>query len=93
MVYWRRSEKIKKKATLVGLTESALVRSLLDEYYPKEKPPKEFYDLITELRKIGINLNQIAHIANSINVIDKESYIINVNKILKIIELIKEKYL
>lgn len=87
------AKRLRKKASLVGLTESSLVRSLLDEYYPKEKPPKEFYDLITELRKIGINLNQIAHIANITHFIDNNRYEANVKELRKLIKKIKEEFL
>lgn len=87
------AKRLRKKASLVGLTESALVRSLLDEYYPKEKPPKEFYDLIIELNRIGTNLNQIAHIVNMTKKIDEYRYEVNVNELKELIQLIKEKYL
>jgi hypothetical protein len=94
--FWFTNEEatdLRKKASLVGLTESALVRSLLNDYQPKEKPPREFYTLITELRKIGTNLNQIAHKANITNIIDKANYEIMAKEIQQIIILIKERYL
>jgi len=70
-----------------------LIRSLLNDYYPKQKPPKEFYDVITELRKIGVNLNQVAHIANITHLIDKQKYSNIVISLKQLINEIKEKYL
>ena len=59
----------------------------------KEKPPPEFYDLINEINRIGININQIAHVANMTGKIDVYRYEDNIKDLKKIIKLIKEKYL
>ena len=87
------AKELKMKAIKVGLTESDVIRSLIMDYRPKEKPPKEFYYLILELRKIGININQIAKKANSIGFIDNSYYKNEIKKIDNIIESMKEKYL
>ena len=65
---------IRQKAEQVGMNVSAYMRSRALDYNPKEKPPKEFYDAIKEIRKVGINLNQIAHKANALNFIDVPYY-------------------
>jgi hypothetical protein len=49
-------------------------RKLLMEHQVKEKPGIEFYEVMKQLSKIGVNLNQIAHKANATNNIDKEYY-------------------
>lgn len=49
-------------------------RKLLMEQQVKEKPGIEFYEVMKQLSKIGVNLNQIAHKANATNNIDKEYY-------------------
>lgn len=84
---------LRKKACLVGMSESSLIRCWIKDIHPKEKPPPEFYDLINELRRIGINLNQIAHIANITHFIDNNRYEENVKELRKLIKKIKEEYL
>ena len=49
-------------------------RKLIMEEQVKEKPDYEFYEVMKQLSKIGVNLNQIAHKANATNVIDKDFY-------------------
>ena len=44
---------LRLNAIKVGLSESEYVRSLIMGYHPKEKPSKDFFDLMMELRKIG----------------------------------------
>lgn len=84
---------LRKKACLVGMSESSLIRCWIKDIHPKEKPPPEFYDLINELRRIGINLNQIAHVANATYHINNYKYDINAEELKKIIKTIKETYL
>lgn len=94
--FWFNDEEVlmlRKKASLVGMSESSLIRCWVQDIYPKEKPPPQFYDLINELRKIGVNLNQIAHIANATHYIDNNKYDLNTKELKEIIKLIKEKYL
>lgn len=75
------------------MSESSLIRCWIKDIHPKEKPPPEFYDLINELRRIGINLNQIAHVANATHHINNYKYDINAEELNKIIKNIKETYL
>lgn len=84
---------LKKKAVLVGITESSLIRSWIRDNQLKEKPPPEFYDLINEINRIGNNINQIAHVANMTGKIDVYRHEDNIKDLKKIIKLIKEKYL
>lgn len=87
------AKRLRKKASLVGLTEPALVRSLLDEYYPKEKPPKEFYELLKLLRIISNNMNQIATKANAYDYLNEDFYKENVDRLNKFIYEVKINYL
>ena len=87
------NKKLKKNSELTGLCESDYLRSLINDYYPKEKPPKEFYYILNELRRIGNNVNQIAKIANKTNYID-EKILYNVIGMLKnLINDLISKYL
>ncbi|MDO5002766.1 MAG: plasmid mobilization relaxosome protein MobC [bacterium] len=84
---------IKEKAAQVGMTISNYMRTRALDYQPKEKPPKEFYNAIKEIRKVGINLNQIAHKANTFNFIDVPYYKKQVDILNNLIIEIKKKYL
>ena len=84
---------LRKKARFVGMSESSFITCWIKDIHPKEKPPPEFYDLINELRRIGINLNQIAHVANATHFINNNKYDLNTKELKEIIKLIKEKYL
>lgn len=64
------AEDLKHKAEITGLSEVALIRLLLKDYHPKEKPDKYFYDAMRQLSYIGNNLTQLLHKANSLNYID-----------------------
>ena len=59
----------------------------------KEKPGIEFYEVMKQLSKIGVNLNQIAHKANSTNKIDKDYYQREADEWHKFAKEIKSKYL
>ena len=74
-------------------TISSYIRKLIIGTQLKEKPDYEFYNVMKELTKIGVNLNQIAHKANSTNVIDKDFYNQEAKKWNKISRQIKNKYL
>ena len=63
-----------RKAKKAGLTEAALVRSLVSGYEPKEKPDDRFYDVMRQLSAIGNSMNQIARKANSLGFIDAPEY-------------------
>lgn len=55
-----------------GLSQAALIRELITGYAPTEAPGKEFYECMNKINKIGININQIAAVANSTGVIDEK---------------------
>lgn len=63
-----------RKAKKAGLTEAALIRSLVSGYEPKEKPDDRFYDVMRQLSAIGNSMNQIARKANSLGFIDVPEY-------------------
>ena len=84
---------LRKKACLVGMSESSLIRCWIKDNQLKEKPPPEFYDLINEINRIGTNINQIAHVSNMTGKIDKYRYESNYNDLKKLIREIKDKYL
>ncbi|HIS87120.1 MAG TPA: plasmid mobilization relaxosome protein MobC [Candidatus Caccenecus avistercoris] len=87
------NQKLRKKARVTGLSEADLLRFLINDFLPKEKPSQEFYEAIKQLRAIGNNLNQIAKKANSLNLINEEYYMIETDKLNQFIVQIKAKYL
>ena len=68
------AESLARKAKKAGLTEAALVRSLVLDYEPKEKPDDRFYDVMRQLSAIGNSMNQIARKANALGFIDAPEY-------------------
>ena len=68
------AQSLARKAKKAGLTEAALVRSLVSGYEPKEKPDDRFYDVMRQLSAIGNSMNQIARKANALGFIDAPEY-------------------
>ena len=68
------AESLTRKAKKAGLTEAALVRSLVSGYAPKEKPDDRFYDVMRQLSAIGNSMNQIARKANALGLLDAPYY-------------------
>lgn len=86
-------EKLKKDSEKAGISKSEYVRRLIMNYVIKERPDDRFYEVMRQLTAIGNNLNQIAHKANYLNEIDKDTYMaekMNWNRFMK---EIKVKYL
>lgn len=84
---------LKEKATRVGLCEADLIRNLILDFEPKEKPDNRFYEVMKEMRAIGNNLNQIAHKANALNFIDYNLYKVEAEKWNNFILRIKKEFL
>ncbi len=67
-------EKLVEMSSKSKMTKSDVIRKIILEKEIKEKPGLEFYEVMKELSKIGVNLNQIAYKANKNNVIDENYY-------------------
>ncbi|HJJ16207.1 MAG TPA: plasmid mobilization relaxosome protein MobC [Clostridiaceae bacterium] len=65
---------LKQNAMKTGLNESTYIRNLIMGYKPKEQPTENMYEIINQLKLIGINLNQIARKANALNLVDAPFY-------------------
>ena len=72
---------------------SDYIRKLILGKDIKEKPDYEFYEVMKQLSKIGVNLNQIAKKANQTNKIDKDYYKNEAEIWHKFSEDIKNKFL
>lgn len=56
---------LEKQAEIAGLKKEPYIRKLImgDEIRPR--PPDEYYKILKEINAVGVNINQIARIANS----------------------------
>lgn len=54
-----------------GLSQEALIRSLLNGYAPKPLPPLDYYTMMRQLHAIGNNLNQLAVKAHTTGHLDR----------------------
>ena len=58
-------EKLMEKVTASQLSREQYCRMVLNGAKIKEAPPAEFYKLITEIRRVGVHLNQVLKKANA----------------------------
>lgn len=84
---------LKKKAKRCGLQEGVLLRKLIVNFEPREKPSDEFYETMQQMRSIGNNLNQIARKANSIGDINYQLYQLEAAKWNEFMIKVKKEYL
>ena len=68
------NKRLKQNAKKAGLNESAYIRNLIMGYKPKEQPTENMYEIIKQLKLVGINLNQIARKANALDIVDAPFY-------------------
>jgi hypothetical protein len=68
------TERFKKRVKKSGLSQEAYVRDLINGLVPTDAPPPDYFTMMKELRHIGVNLNQIAQKANTLNVLDVKRY-------------------
>lgn len=57
-----------------GLSREAYIRQLINGLVPTELPPPDYFAMMKELRKIGVNINQIAHKTNLAGAVDAMYY-------------------
>jgi len=86
-------DKLEEMSLKSKMTKSDVIRKLILEKEIKEKPGYEFYEVMKELSKIGVNLNQIAYRANKNNSIDKDYYKKLANEWLEFSKQVKSKFL
>ncbi|MBQ8497162.1 MAG: plasmid mobilization relaxosome protein MobC [Clostridia bacterium] len=76
-------EKFTRIAKCSKRSNSQLVRDMLEKAIFVEYPPAKYDDVLYELRKIGINLNQLAEKAHTFGFIDSNDYRKNTNRLWK----------
>ena len=77
------ADELRKKSIKLGMTESNVIRSLIMDYQPREKPPEKFYDYISLLRILNNNMNQIAMKAHTYDYIDEEFLGLDISEVLR----------
>ena len=82
---------LKQKAKESNSSEADFLRNCILNKNTDYVLRKEILDILYELRKIGVNINQIAHIANSTNQIMDNKYETNYKELMTIIEELREK--
>ena len=67
-------EYLKRRVKKSGMSQSAYIRHLISGLVPTDAPPPDYFAMMKELRRIGVNLNQIAQKAHSLNALDVKRY-------------------
>lgn len=78
-------EKFIRIAKCSKRSNSQLVRDMLEKAIFVEYPPAKYDDILHELRRIGINLNQLAEKAHAFGFIDSNEYRKNTNRLWKVV--------
>ena len=68
-----------------NMSRSNYIRQLIAGFQPVEFPPVEYKQVIDELQHIGINMNQLATKAHSLDFIDEPEYRRNANRVWRIV--------
>lgn len=63
-----------KEVAKTKLSRESYGRAILFGYKPRSAPSIELIEVIKQLRKIGTNMNQLAHQANALGMLDREEY-------------------
>ena len=72
-------KKFKTRVKKSGLCQEEYLRQLINDFVPMDAPPLDYFAMMRELHYIGVNLNQIAQKAHTLNVLDYKRYIENIN--------------
>ena len=78
-------------STACKKTRSNYIRDLIDGYQPVEFPPADYVEVLSELKRIGFNMNQIASKAHSLGFVDEPEYRRNVNRLWRVVATFAEQ--
>ena len=65
---------LSRKSESCKMNSSTFIRSIINDYELREALPLDYYKVLSELRAIGNNLNQIARVANTTGKINERLY-------------------
>ena len=83
-------EKLNRKVLKSGMDRTKFLRKLCAGTEIKEQPSSDMKEVISQLRRIGINIQQVAVKANSLNIIDAPLYRKNYTELQAVIGKIME---
>lgn len=86
-------KKLKSDCKKSGFTKFTYLRKLICKQVIKEKPDEEFFFLLTELYNIGREMEDVFYKADYLNLIDKNYYKKEAEKLNSLMDLIKKEYL
>lgn len=86
-------EKLKNDIVKMNTTISDYLRKLIIGVRVKAKPGYEFYEVMKQMTKMGVNLNQIARKANQTNEINREEYIRQAKEWNRFMNKVKDEFL
>jgi len=66
---------VNELAKISGINREQYTRMLYRKVIPRPCPSNELLEVLTQLRRIGTNMNQIAYVANATNNINKDYYV------------------
>lgn len=78
-------------STAAKLSMNDYLRTLIDGYQPVEFPPADYVEVLSELKRIGFNMNQIASKAHSLGFVDEPEYRRNVNRLWRVVATFAEQ--
>lgn len=70
----KEADSLNKRVRKSRLSREAYLRHLINGSIPRDAPPPDYFSMMRELYRVGNNLNQIAHKAHILNVIDVQRY-------------------
>ena len=70
----KESEKLRRHVARSGLPREAYLRHLINNSVPTDKPPPDYFTMMTELRRICAAMHQIAQSARTLNILDAKQY-------------------
>ena len=85
-------EKLCKDSAAFGRDKSKYLRLLIDWIEPVAPPSVEVKEFTRELRRLGVNMNQIAARANSYGYVDEFEYKKNADEVMKVLGAIQQEY-
>ena len=81
-----------KNAELFGRDKSKYLRLAIQLVVPIAPPAVEVKELLRELRRVGVSMNQIAARANSCGFIDELEYRRNAEEVMRVLGAIQQEY-
>ena len=84
-------EKLQREAKMAGLKPQTYIHKVLKGHQITERAPMDLIETVRKLNRIGINLNQLAWEAHSLNFIDTKAYWENVEMVQDAIRIVMEE--